>query len=203
MTHMNEVIDKTKAFFSAMKRSHLTAKFAAMFTSHQQQLMKHTHYLTWSLKKIESHTCKRLANSLLHQSTRSSLYFCSFLNHYYLNHWTSATVSAKHIATSTYIFHGQAAFAAQPAKQSQFQQSFTKCDSPLISSYCEQCQAAEINSCKQRLTGQVVFNLSDCASSREDIRSLTGRYSSATFLPLESAKVINSRSKRCSKACSN
>lgn len=51
-----------------------------------------------------------------------------------------------------------------------------------------------------KLTGQVVFNLRDSASSREDIRSLTGRYSSAWFLPLLSAKLINSRSKRCSKA---
>ena len=47
----------------------------------------------------------------------------------------------------------------------------------------------------------MVFNLRDWASSREDMRSLTGRYSSAWFLPLLSPKLISSRSKRCSKAC--
>jgi len=51
------------------------------------------------------------------------------------------------------------------------------------------------------LTGQVVFSLRDWASSREDTRSLTGRYSSAWFLPLLSPKLISSLSKRCSKAC--
>jgi hypothetical protein len=145
MTHMNEVIDtKTKVCFfrSAMKRSHLTAKFAAILHVHipsaatdeapTSPLLPHM-----IAAKEDREPYLRTAGKVIVASVYAFKFVILQLSKPLLlrNHWSSVTISANTQELLHISFTVKQLLQYSLQSNQEKQPSFTKCDIPLISSY--------------------------------------------------------------------